>query len=398
MLSEQKLCWLNSAIQLVISNTFLVESLSKHPLLTSTTHNIILNQNAFSFNAENDEFALSDFYSKTEEVTIKYVFNILKSSPAKPLEKHIVQKYIEDLREHGPKVYLFSKQEYLPIIKPLGQTSCVNDYLSNILLKSISNFIDIITIFQCSLTCSKCHVDNISVTETKSLLNLFTTDCEGSYFPEAALKNYFLVEKKNGYNTCNACGNTSEEHQYCKEIVQLPDSFFLSFIQNESQQNDNNHLKSQEFFIQNHLDMFMFASPQLVCYPSYFKYQLQSVIISAGDTDDDRHYYTYAKYGDQFYRCSDELIEPVDKSVIFKRKYSISCAMYVREKVNYMNFIDILYQILSDADKLTLNTSINNTHVKMMFDAALEYVARDTKALCWSYGAVYSCLQCKESE
>jgi len=55
-----------------------------------------------------------------------------------------------------------------------------------------------------------------------------------------------------------------------------------------------------------------------------------------------------------------------------------------------VNFIDIIYQILFDTEYLTSPSSVGNTHVKMMFDAAPEYVARDTKVLCWSHGAVFT--------
>jgi len=34
----------------------------------------------------------------------------------------------------------------------------------------------------------------------------------------------------------------------------------------------------------------------------------------------------------------------------------------------------------------------------MMFHAALEHIASYSKALCWSYGAVFTCLECKLGE
>ncbi|CAM2718120.1 unnamed protein product [Rotaria socialis] len=88
--------------------------------------------------------------------------------------------------------------------------------------------------------------------------------------------------------------------------------------------------------------MFTYAYPQLVCCPSYFKYQLKSIMVSTEKQEDNNHYYTFAKYGEQFYRRDE------------------------------------------------------NSHVRMMFDAALEYISGNTKLLSWSYGGVYTCLQCKD--
>ncbi len=398
MLSEQRLCWLNSSVQLVLSNNYLIENMSNHPFLMSIAQNINVNQSSIACDLQEYDISLTDFYSKIEESTIRYLFDILKSSLSKPLGKQIIEKYIEDLRHHGPKEYVLEINDHVPLIQPMGRISCINDYLSNILLKSISNFIDIHTIWHYSLECSQCRADNVAVIEQHSLLKLFTSDCENLSLPDVALKNYFRTNNNNNSNTCSACGKASDQNQYLKEIVQLPDALFLSFIQNKCAENDDDQVKPTEFFIQNHLDMSMFASRQLICYPSYFRYQLKSFIISMGDSDDNRHHYTFAKYGEQFYRCNDELIEPVDKSVVFDRKYSVSTAMFVREKTNNVNFTEIIHQILSYTENLPLPTSVGNSHVQMMFDAALEYVARHTKALCWSYGAVYTCLQCKQSE
>ncbi len=397
MLSEERLCWLNSSIQLILSNNFLVEEMLKNPIITST-HIVNVNQTTSISNTNKDNDISFDFYSKIDESTIKYLFDILKSSSTKPLEKHIIQKYIEDLREHGPKLYANSTQEKIPIIQPMGQISSINDYLSKILLNVISNFIDTHVIWQDLLVCSQCHADNIAPTERHSLLKLFEIDYKGLSLPNAALENYFLTKNNNNSKTCNACGKASDQNQYCKEIVQLPDALFLSFTQNRQIKNDNNKVKPAEFFIQNYLNMSRFASPQLVCYPSYFRYQLNSVIISTADKEDNFHYYTFTKYGEQFYRCNDDLIEPVDKSLVLERKYSILCAMYIREKVNNVNFIETIYQILLDTENITSFGYLSNTHIRTMFDAALEYVARDIKVLSWSYGAVYTCLQCKAGE
>lgn len=395
---EQRLCWLNSSVQLVLSNNSLIEDMLKNPFFTSTSTNVNLNQIAFRYNADQDVDVLSNFHSKLEENTIKYLIDILKSSSTHPLPKRIIEKYFEDLRLYGPKFYDLQNNQHLPLIKPIGEISSIDVYLSQVLLAAIANFIDVFIIWDSAFTCSKCHADNIKLTDSYALMQLVTPDSEGSILPDAALKNYILTDNDNGHNTCNACGEASDQNRYCKEIVQLPDTLFLSFTVNKSTKIDDNHVKPTECFVQSHLDMSTFASSQLVCYPSYFKYQLRSVIVSTGDNENNRHYYTFSKYGEQFYRCNDEFIEPVHKSVVFDRKYSISCVMYVREKINHVNFIDTICQILSDTEYLRSSSSVDNTHVRIMFDAALEHVARDTKILCWSYGAVYTCMQCKESE
>jgi hypothetical protein len=401
MLSEGKLCWLNSSIQLILSDNILVNSMLQQPLFSLEPKNKNANQCKIIINASTDLFSLSDFYSKMDEITIRFLCDLLNSPPTKPLEKLVIEKYIEDVRQHGPKLYLYGKNEYLPLIQSIGQLSSIDTYLSSVLLNSVSNFIDIRAIWNNLLICSECQADNILATESQSLLKLklFTFNCKESSLPDAALEYFFLTENSFHSNTCNTCGDASDQNNYRKELVQLPDALFLLFIPTKStQKDDNNTVESTEFFIKNHLDMSKFASSQLVCDTSYFKYQLRSFIISMGDTDDSRHYYTFAKYGEQFYRCNDELIEPVDKAVVFERKYSILSAMYIREKVHHVNFVEIIYQILLNDENFTLSASTFKTHVMMMFDAALEHVARDTKALCWSFGAAYRCPGCKLGE
>ncbi|CAF1130464.1 unnamed protein product [Rotaria sordida] len=380
---------------MVLSNSYLVEAILKSPFFASSTQNLNENKVAFVINTEDNN--LLDFYSKFEISTIKYLCNVLKSSPSKPVRKDIVRKYIDDLRQDGPKIYVFNTNEYIPLIQPMGETSCVSDFLSTVLLKSISNFIDIPIIFHDLFSCSQCRVENIVVIEQHQLLSLLATNCEGLLLPSVALERYFLDESNKNQKTCNACGRSSDHNHFRKEIVQLPDVLYLSFSANRSTKDASQHPKLTEFFIQNHLDMSTLASSQMVCFPSYFKYQLKSVIINTENNKGTRHFYTFAKYGEDFYRCDDLLIEPVDKSLIFERKYATSIAMYVREKNNHVNFAETIAQILSETETFQLRGSFDNTHVRMMFDAALEFIARDTKVLSWSYGAVYKCLQCKET-
>lgn len=398
MTSEQQLCWLNASIQLVLSNNSLIEAMMKSPFFISTSPKPNDNKVAITLDAEDDNTDVFDGYTKIDECNIKYLLDILKSSTKKPFGLLTTHKYIEDLRQYGPKAYSYHTQEHIPFIQPLGQLSSIIDYLSNVLFNSISKLIDIRTIWNSFLLCSQCHAENTSVIQNFPWLTLSLTDCEGLLLPTVALKHYFSI---NNYNTktCSSCGTASDQNQYVKELLQLPDTLFFSFSSPERHKKDsNNDIKPVEVFIENHLNVSAFASSELVCYPSYFKYQLKSVLIKTEDTQANRHYYTFAKYNEQFYRCNDELIEPVDKSVIFDRKYSSSAAMYIRETQNKVNFTEIISQILLETENFNPPTSVINTHIRMIFDAAVEYVARYTKLLSWSYGAVYTCVQCRESE
>ncbi|CAF3996466.1 unnamed protein product, partial [Rotaria sp. Silwood1] len=95
------------------------------------------------------------------------------------------------------------------------------------------------------------------------MLTLLTTDCEGLSVPTATLENYFLNEKNKNATTCNICRKASDQHQYCKEIVQLSDVLFLSYAANRFVTSSIDHAKVTELFIRNHLDMSAFASSQL---------------------------------------------------------------------------------------------------------------------------------------
>jgi hypothetical protein len=399
MTSEQNLSWLNASVQLVLSNNSLIEAIVKSPFFISTTPKPNDNNVVITLGAEDDNTELLDCYTKIDECNIKYLLDILKSSMKKPLGLLTTYQYIEDLRRHGPKLYISSTQEHVPLIQSIGQLSSISDYLSNVLFKSISNFIDITTISNSFLLCSQCHAENISMIESCLWLKLSLTDCEGLLLPTVALKRYFSINNSDNAKGCNSCGEASDQNQYVKELLQLPDTLFLSFSPPERDtKNSNNDTKASEVFMENHLNMSTIALSELVCYPSYFKYQLKSVMINTEDTQANRHYYTFAKYGEQFYRCNDELIEPVNKSVVFDRKYSPSAAMYIRETLNKKDFTEIISQILLDTENFKLPISVVNTHIRMIFDAALEYVARYTKVLSWSYGTVYTCGQCKERE
>ncbi|CAF1483468.1 unnamed protein product [Rotaria sp. Silwood1] len=230
------------------------------------------------------------------------------------------------------------------------------------------------------------------------MLELHTIDCEGRLLPTVALKNYFLNDKNDRTKSCNTCGNRSDQNQYRKEVVQLPDTLLMSFAPPQFKTNTSSQVERAEFFIENHLDMSKFTSSRMICYPLYTRYQLKSIIVYTGNNEASRHYYTFAKYNEQFFRCNDASIEPVDKSIVFERKHSTSIAMYIREQNNNCNFADIISQILFEATNVNLTVPVDNAHVRMMFDAALEFVSRNTKLLSWSYGASYTCFECKESE
>ncbi|CAM4830307.1 unnamed protein product [Rotaria magnacalcarata] len=249
MLSPNQLSWLNSSIQLVLSNSCLVETLLNNFCSSSNAHNSANNLVTIISDTETNNNTHHNLYPQVEQITIQYLCDI-----------------------H----WRFS---------------------SNVLLNKIRNFIDVLTIFNESYTCSQCHAEN----------------------------------EKNA-------------KIYRRDIVQLPDTSFMAFTSKKYRKNSNNNVLSTEFFIQNYLNMFTYAYPQLVCCPSYFKYQLKSIMVSTEKQEDNNHYYTFAKYGEQFYRRDE------------------------------------------------------NSHVRMMFDAALEYISGNTKLLSWSYGGVYTCLQCKDAD
>ncbi|CAF4316724.1 unnamed protein product [Rotaria socialis] len=361
MLSQNQLSWLNSSIQLALSNSCLIETLLNNFCSSSNAHNSANNPVTIVSDIETNNTTHLNWYPKVEQITIQYLCDIFKSPCTKPLGITIVDKYIGDLRKHGPKMYIVNTQEHIPIIQPIGQMSSVKDYLSNVLLHAMHNFIDVPTIFNESCTCSQCHVEN----------------------------------EKN-VKTCNACGKESDQNQYRRDIVQLPDTLFMALMPKKYRNNSNDNVLSTEFFIQNYLNMFTYAYPQLVCYPSYFKYQLKSIIVSTEKQEDNNHYYIFATYGEQFYRCDDSLIEPVDKALVFERKNLTTIAMYVREQNKNANFAATIGQILFETGKYNVISYGENSHVRMMFDAALEYISGNTKLLSWSYGAVYTCLQCKD--
>ncbi|CAF1324255.1 unnamed protein product [Adineta steineri] len=396
MPSEHRLCWLNSSIQLILSNDLFVEAISTSTFFKLPAYNTPTNQILNVSNTQQDDDDLFRFHTKLEKNTINFICHVIKSLTTKPVGIFDMHKYIQDLRTDGPKSYIVSKNEYIPVIRPMGELTCIKDYMSQILLDTIAYFTDAQTVCHHLISCSRCHSKNIITTERFLLLPLLINDCEALLLPKIALKKYFLTENNNNSQPCDSCDATSEQKRFRKQIEQLPDTLFISFSERKDIITSNNHTKSTEFFIQNHLDMSMFASQEMVCFPSYLKYQLKSVVISTDDKENNRHYYTFAKYGEQFYRCDDKLIELVDKSVVFERKYSISIAMYMREKNNHVNFAETIRQILSETENINLCDLAYNTHIKMMFDAALEYVVGNTKLLSWCYGSVYKCLQCKE--
>ncbi|CAF4924993.1 unnamed protein product [Rotaria socialis] len=172
MLSQNQLSWLNSSIQLALSNSCLIETLLNNFCSSSNAHNSANNPVTIVSDIETNNTTHLNWYPKVEQITIQYLCDIFKSPCTKSLGITIVDKYIGDLRKHGPKMYIVNTQEHIPIIQPIGQMSSVKDYLSNVLLHAMDNFIDVPTIFNESCTCSQCHVENVTLTEQQSFFNI----------------------------------------------------------------------------------------------------------------------------------------------------------------------------------------------------------------------------------
>jgi hypothetical protein len=83
---------------------------------------------------------------------------------------------------------------------------------------------------------------------------------------------------------------------------------------------------------------------------------------------------------------------------VFEREHFVTIAMYIRCKTDHVNFVSMISSMINETDTPDLNTSPNNTHVRLMFDAALEHVARGTCTVSWSHGFTFTCMQCKQSE
>ena len=395
MMSGRELCWLNSSVQLILSNDELVNSLLKDSSVRPISHQSGTAELA-SVADYNDENVLLDFSTKIDQCNDKYLLDVLQSSIDKSLPARRVQSYVDDLRKYGPKIYIKETNEYVPVIHPFGEISCANEYLSSILLPSIQNHGDVSVVYNQTIVCSHCKAESIVITEHHSLLPLKMDNCTDTKFPEAALHGYFLSMDNAEPKTCPTCSTKSSSNLYRRHIVQLPDTLFLFICPDGYVQNSDHQVNARKFYIQEKLSMTDFASKQLICYPSYFNYELKSFIITSGDRETNRHYRTLAKYGTQFYRCDDNTIECVDRSSVFETEHFISIAMYTRCKTDHVNFVDMISSMINETNISSSTTSINNTHVRLMFDAALEHLARGTCTLSWNHGFTFTCLACKQ--
>jgi hypothetical protein len=397
MLSGRNLCWLNSSVQLILSNDELVNSLLRS-FSSGTTTQHSDNSQSTSDSLTNDGSDLLDFSSKIDQCNYQYLLDVLRSSVDRALPERRIQNYIDDLRKYGPKTHIAKIKEYVPVIHPFGEISCVNEYLSCILLPSVQNHGDMSVVYDQTIVCSQCNAENILIAERHSLLPLKIGTCLDKKLPHAALHEYFLSNDNDELKTCPTWNTRSQSNRYERRIVQLPDTLFLFVCPDDYVPNGDHQVKPRKFFVQEKLSMSNFASKQLICYPSYFNYELKSFIVTDGDRETDRHYRTFANYGAQFYRCDDNTVEGVDRSSVFEREHFISIAMYTRCKTDHVNFVGMISSMINETDNVDSIASINNTHVRLMFDAALERVARGTCTLSWNHGFTFTCLQCKESK
>lgn len=399
MLANKNLCWLNSSVQLVLSNIRFVDALIDSSFFKFHARISDGKMNLISFDQLDMHKELADFYPSLERVNYNYLLNILKTPIDKDIGELPTRTYVDDIRKQGPKYNVPRTRTYLPMIEAFGETSCVFDYLSNILIPSISHLIDIATIYQDHLTCSSCDTVHVFMTEQFSVLPLLSTNCNGMRLPTAALERYFLSDPSAPDRTCMSCGVKSREHEYKRNIVQLPDTFLMKFSGQEHFNRKDGSADAIKCFMENKLDMSGFLANDLICSPSYCKFEFQSMIITTTSGENNRHFYTIAKYDDQFYRCDDAHIEVIDRSFVFERSHSIVAAMFVRAKPDPVNFVSMLNRIISaENEQVTpTNYSMQNQHVKMVFQGALEHVASTTNKLTWNYIFTFNCMQCRES-
>ncbi|CAF1609485.1 unnamed protein product, partial [Didymodactylos carnosus] len=121
MIGDKNLCWLNSSMQLTLSNRELLNNLLK---------------------SQGDLFE-DEYYSKVEQSITSYLIQLEKTPSSAVITEQAIITHINDLREYGPKQYQSSTNAYIPIIQEVDKTSCVRDYLSYILVPTVSNFIDV---------------------------------------------------------------------------------------------------------------------------------------------------------------------------------------------------------------------------------------------------------------
>ena len=393
MISGRNLCWLNASVQLILSNDELVNSLLKSSLSRSVSQHSNITD-AASVMDDNDGNGLLDFCSKIDQCNYQYLLDVLQSPIDKSLPERRVRSYIDDLQKYGPKANIPKTHDHIPVIHPFGQISCVNEYLASVLLPSMKSYGDITLVYDQTILCPHCRAENVLVTERHNLLPLKIGQRTDLKLLDAALDDYFLDADNDEPKTCPLCGKKSSSNQYQHRIVQLPDTLFLYFVTNQYLANSGHQVAVTECFPQEKLDMSDYASKHLICYPSYFNYELNSFVVTHGDKETNRHYRTLTKRGAQFFRCDDNVIESIDKSLMFGREHCISIAMYTRCKNDHVDFADMISSIIGKTDHSDLTTSMNNAHVRLMFDAALEHVARGTTMLSWSHGFLFTCLHC----
>ena len=399
MLANKDMCWLNSPVQLLLSNVSFVDALIDSSFFKFHARISDGKLNLISFDQLDMHKELADFYPTLERINYNYLLNILKTPIDIDVGELPMRTYVDDLRKHGPKYNVPRTTTYLPLMEAFGKTSSVYDYLSNILISSISHLIDIAIVYQDHLTCSSCNAVNVFMTEQFSVLPLLSANCNGMKLPTAALEGYFSSDPSAVNRTCMSCGVLSREHEYERNIVQLPDTLLMAFSGQEFFNRKDGFVDGIKCFMENKLDMSGFLAKDLVCSPSYCKFEFQSMIITTTSGENNRHFYTIAKYGDQFYRCDDAHIEVIDRSFVFERSHSIIVAMFVRVKPDPVNFVSMLNQIISaENEQLTpTNNSMQNQHVKMVFQGALEHVASTTNKLTWNHIFTFNCMQCRES-
>ena len=143
-------------MQLVLSNDELVGSLLKSSSSGSISQYSNISGAAFASDV-NDLSDLLEFSSRIDQCNYQYLLDVLRSSIDKALPERGVQSYIDDLRKYGPKTHIAEIKDYVPVIHPFGEISCVNEYLSSILFPSLQNHGDVSVVYDLTIVCSHCH-------------------------------------------------------------------------------------------------------------------------------------------------------------------------------------------------------------------------------------------------
>ncbi|CAF0910486.1 unnamed protein product [Didymodactylos carnosus] len=272
---------------------------------------------------------------------------IMSEVPKQPLEKtpssaviteQAIIAHVNDLREYGPKQYKNSTNTYIPIIQEVDKTSCVRDYLSYILVPTVSNFIDVELNIISTLKCDSCHGLNLLYEEKHSTFTLRTSHCSGKAMPETSLTSYFTPDTGD-LKTCQLCSTRSNNHTCSSEITKLPQNLFFNFI--AAGYISGTLVETNQFYLKRSVNMERFLSTNTIALPL--------------------------------------------------------AAMYIRRPLTEKtDFTDILRQIINNFDDTIQRSATRTSDSKTALANALNAILKETNVLSWVFAFSYTCLQCTE--